>query len=255
MRRLSFLMVLVGVLAACPTFSLAQSLQGWEQAQVIAAPEAVQAAASNGDDIYAIAGDKIAKYNRKTGQRVAVSTGPATHLNSGFFHDGKLYCAHSNFPKKPERSEIKVLDPETMELTEFKNFGETSHGSLTWAVLHEGHWWCTFARYGADNSQTALVKYDFEWREVGQWRYPKSVVSDLGRNSISGGLWWKGRLLATGHDNPVVYVLQLPETGHVLQHRETLSVPFTGQGIAADGANDLIGIHRPRKQVLIAHPQ
>lgn len=241
----SAIVVLVAVLAA-------QSPRGWDKTQVIPAPEAIQAAASNGDEVYAIAGNRIAKYDRKTGKRLAVSTGAATHLNSGFFHDRKLYCAHSNYPKMPERSEIKVLDPATMELTEFKNFGETAHGSLTWAVLHEGHWWCTFARYGGDNARTALVKYDLEWREVGKWTYPESVIAKLGRYSISGGFWWKDKLLATGHDDPVVFVLQLPETGTVLEHVETLPVPFTGQGIAVDGADGLIGIDRPRREIVIA---
>lgn len=229
-----------------------QSPTGWEKSQVIPAPEAIQAAASNGDDLYAIAGNRIAKYDRTTGKRLAVSTGPATHLNSGFFHDGKLYCAHSNYPKTPERSEIKVLDPATMELTEYKNFGETAHGSLTWAVLHDGHWWCTFARYGDDNAKTALVKYDLEWREVGKWTYPKSVIAELGSYSISGGFWSKDKLLATGHDDQIVFVLQLPEAGTVLEHVETLSVPFTGQGIAIDGEDGLIGIDRPRKEIILA---
>ena len=39
----------------------------------------------------------------------------AKHLNSGFFHDGKLYCAHSNYPKLPESSQLMVLDPDTMK--------------------------------------------------------------------------------------------------------------------------------------------
>lgn len=241
----SAIVALIAVLAV-------QSPSGWEKVQAIPAPEAIQAAASNGDAVYAIAGNRIAKYDRKTGKRLAVSTGAATHLNSGFFHDGKLYCAHSNYPKTPERSEIKVLDPATMELIEFKNFGETAHGSLTWAVLHEGHWWCTFARYGDDNAQTALVKYDLEWREVGKWTYPKSVISELGRYSISGGFWWKDKLLVTGHDDPVVFVLQLPEAGTVLEHVETLPAPFTGQGIAVDGAEGLIGIDRSRREIVIA---
>ena len=46
----------------------------------------------------------------------------ATHLNTGFFWQGKLYCAHSNYPAKPERSELLVLDPESMELTTYHDF-------------------------------------------------------------------------------------------------------------------------------------
>ena len=36
--------------------------------------------------------------------------------------DGKIYCAHSNFPKKPDQSDIRVLDPATMQLTVFHTF-------------------------------------------------------------------------------------------------------------------------------------
>ncbi len=242
------------ILIACPAFSPGQTLRGWEIDRVIPAPEAIQAAASHGDDVYAIAGNRIAKYDRQTGKRMAVSHGEATHLNSGFFCEGRLYCAHSNYPKTPERSEIKVLDPKTMELGTFKNFGATAHGSLTWAVWQADHWWCTFARYGDDNALTTLVKYDRDWQEVATWKYPDTVIADLGRFSISGGLWYDGRLLATGHDKPVAYVLQLPESGDTLIHLQTVPVPFPGQGIASDGRAGLIGINRARKEIVLARP-
>lgn len=97
------------------------------------APEANQAAAADEHFVYAIDSAVVAKYDRATGKRLAVSTGNATHLNSGFFWEGKLYCAHSNYPRKPERSEIMVMNPETMLLKPFKEFGD-SRGSLTWIV-------------------------------------------------------------------------------------------------------------------------
>lgn len=117
-------------------------------------------------------------------------------INSGFLNEGKLYCAHSNYPRTPERSEIKVLDVETMELSTFKDFGNFG-SSLTWAVEWDGHWWCNFARYGKANAETTLVKFDSEWKEKGRWRYPASVIRKLGRylNDISsdkrkGNLEW-----------------------------------------------------------------
>ena len=74
----------------------------WRQTGTLAAPEVVQAAAADDDFVYAVANTLVAKYDRKTGKRVAVSEGQAKHLNSGFFWKRRLYCAHSNYPQKPE---------------------------------------------------------------------------------------------------------------------------------------------------------
>src|SRR6187402_810935 len=49
------------------------------------APEANQAAAADDHFLYAIDSTRIAKYDRQTGARVAISAGRAHHLNSGFF--------------------------------------------------------------------------------------------------------------------------------------------------------------------------
>ena len=86
----------------------------WKLVRTLAALEAHQAAAAEGEFVYAITSRSIAKYDRKSGKRVATSEGAAKHLNSGFFWKGKLLCAHSNYPFKPERSEIKVLDTGSM---------------------------------------------------------------------------------------------------------------------------------------------
>jgi hypothetical protein len=222
----------------------------WRLAGTLAAPEAIQAAAADEAHVYAIANSQIAKYERATGRRIAVSTGPAQHLNSGFFWEGKLYAAHSNYPRQPERSEIKVLDPATMRLETFKDFGNYG-GSLTWAVREGEHWWCNFARYGEHNGETFLVKFDDQWREAGRWTYPPDVIQDLGRNSLSGGLWRDGFLLVTGHDDPVLFRLELPKEGSVLRLVEKQRVPFTGQGFAVDPkTGGLVGINRGKRQVV-----
>src|SRR5690606_35178633 len=119
------------------------------------------------------------KYDRQTGERVAVSTGEAHHLNSGLFLKGKLYCAHSNYPRNPELSEIKVLDVDSMKLTTFKDFGDFG-GSLTWAIHHDNHWWCNFAKYGQENAATFLVQFDHDWKEVARWTYAPAVIEQLG---------------------------------------------------------------------------
>jgi len=216
------------------------------------AKEANQAAAADDRHVYAVDNTVVVKYERATGKRLAASTGAAQHLNSGFLHDGKLYCAHSNYPKTPARSEIKVLDPEKMVLTDFKVF-EGDVGSLTWAVHHDGHWWCTFGYYGEDNARTYLAKFDDRWKEVGRWTYPRSVVADLGKYSISGGLWLKDHLLATGHDKKVIYRLRLPKEGKVLEQVDVLASPFPGQGIAVDArTGGLVGIDRAKRAVVFA---
>lgn len=235
------------------TCAAAQTIQ-WKSVQVIKAPEAHQAAAADTSFLFAITNDRIAKYDRVTEKRLSVSTGAAQHLNSGYFWNGKLYCAHSNYPRVPEKSEIMVLDPESMRLTPFKEFGNYG-GSLTWSVRHDGFWWCNFARYGARNSETFFVKFDSGWNEHARWTYPPEVIQKLGRNSLSGGIWLDSYLVVTGHDDPVLFRLKLPETGDVLQFVDQQTTPFSGQGIASDPkTGGLIGIHRGRRELILAVP-
>ena len=224
------------------------SQTAWEKVGEWPAPEAKQAAATDERFFYAITNTLVAKYDRENGERVAVSTGEAEHLNSGFLWEGRVYCAHSNYPHVPEQSKILVLDPDTMRLSTFKDFGNAG-GSLTWAVRHGGHWWCNFARYGSDNVRTFLVKYDDDWREQGRWTYPPEVFGELHEYSFSGGVWRDGSLLVTGHDDPVLFRFQLQDGQPLLRLVEKQSIPFTGQGIADDPrTGGLVGIDRARKK-------
>lgn len=246
LNRCARLLVLIPV----TWLSTAEADDAWNKTAELAAPEAIQAAAADGRFVYAIASEKVARYDRGSGRRLSVSTGPAKHLNSGFLWKGKLLCAHSNYPQMPERSEIKVLDPTSMRLSTFKDFGNFG-GSLTWVVRHGDDWWCNFARYGEKNAETFFVRFDDEWRETGRWTYPNAVISQLGRFSLSGGLWWGQELLVTGHDKPEFYRLRLPRTGRVLEYVGKQSVPFTGQGFAKDPATGgLVGISRAKRQVI-----
>ncbi len=226
----------------------------WRTIRELPAPEAHQAAAADRDHFYAISSTQVARYDRKSGQRIAVSEGPAEHLNSGFLHEGILYCAHSNYPKLPERSEIKALDLRSMRLTTFHDFGNFG-GSLTWCVLREGHWWCHFARYGDANRESFLVEFDGDWRELRRWTWPRDVLDRIGRQSLSGGVWQGETLVATGHDDPVLFRVRLPEEGSELRFVRTEVVPFTGQGIAHDPVTEgLIGISRREKKLILAAP-
>lgn len=243
----------ITLILALPAFAAAAKGLVYVPTDTLSAPEANQAAATDDRFIYAIDNVRIAKYDRFTRAKVGTSSGDAHHLNSGFVWDGKVYAAHSNYPAKPERSEIKVLDTQSMTLSTFKDFGDY-RGSLTWAVRRaDGHWWCTFAHYGTDNAKTVLVELDGGWKELGAWTYPSDVIQDLGKMSISGGLWQGDTLLATGHDHRVIYRLRVPKQGTVLELIDRVPSPFPGQGIAADEkTGGLVGIDRAKRQVVFA---
>lgn len=216
-------------------------------------PLANQAATADENFVYAVDNAVVAKHDRATGKELARSTGKAEHLNSGFLWQGKLYCAHSNYPRKPHQSDIRVLDPETMKLEIYHVFDEPP-GSLTWAVRRGEHWWCHFAHYGKDNDKSVLVQYGDGWKEVGRWTFPKHLVADWGGSSLSGGLWLGDDLLATGHDKKVIYRLRVPKAGKLVDVVEVVPSPFPGQGIAADPkTGGLVGIDRGKRLVLFAN--
>lgn len=254
-RRRLMLLVFLTVLLAPHASSATDGRPGGREigeTRAYAATEAHQAAAACGDYFYAITNRVIAKYARDDGRRLALSDGPAKHLNSGFFWEGRLYCAHSNYPATPEQSQIMVLDPEAMRLTVKHDFGDFG-GSLTWAIRDRDRWWCNFAYYGPDNSRTYLVQMDDDWRELRRFRYPERLIRQLGRYSVSGGIWHDGRLLVTGHDDRLLFELRLPDRGDELEYVDRHPVPFTGQGIASDPrTGGLVGIDRGKRLVIFA---
>ena len=228
--------------------------QGYKQQSFIPSIYAVQAAAADEQFAYAISNSKVAQYDRKTGELKKLSTGDAEHLNSGWIWQGKIYCAHSNFPKLPEQSDLRVYDPDTGKLTIHHSFTK-SLGSLTWAIRDPENkfWWCCFAYYQKDNSKTYLAKMDDEFKELQRWSFPEKVVSDWDNASASGGIWDGNTLLVTHHHFRVLYRLKVPKEGGVLDFVEALSNPFPGQGIAYDPVTQgLVGIHRPDKKILFA---
>ncbi|WAC19618.1 hypothetical protein OVA24_20575 [Luteolibacter sp. SL250] len=222
------------------------------ETRVVPSRFATQAAAVDGRFIYAVASKEIAKLDRADGKELALSEGEASHLNSAVVMDGKIYCAHSNFPLKPEKGKILMLDPATMKLEIFHEFSEPP-GSLTWALRKDGSWWCHFAHYGKDNGNSVLVRYDADWKETGRWTYPPEFVAEWGKMSLSGAVWQGGELLANGHDKKRIYRLKVPEAGKVVEWVATHPSPFPGQGIALDPeTGGLVGIDRKRKSVVFA---
>lgn len=227
---------------------------GYTHTGELASLHATQAAAADERYAYAVSSTTVAMYDRATGKLIGTSTEPAQHLNSAYLWKGKLYCAHSNYPKKPEESDIRVFDPDKKTLTITHTF-KNPPGSLTWAIRGPDgqHWWCCFAHYQQDNAKTILVKMDDEFRELARWTFPEKVIADWDGMSASGGIWDGDTLLTTHHHFQVLYRLKLPANGDRLELVEALACPFPGQGIARDPkSGGLVGIHRPKKQIVFA---
>ncbi|TWT74560.1 hypothetical protein Pla123a_33840 [Posidoniimonas polymericola] len=235
-----------------------------KQVARFAATEAVQAVAVDESHFYAIANSAIGKYDKRSGAPVrrwaATDELPLRHLNSGVVRDGRLYCAHSNFPKFPETSSLEVFDAATLEHVDSHSFG-IYEGSLTLVDRHDGAWWAVFAHYSEKvnddplakpHTYTSLVKFDEHWRRTAGWVFPSEVLDRFAPHSCSGGGWSPdGRLFATGHDRGELYELALPRCGSTLKLKQTLSLGITGQGIAWDRSTPgvMYGISRPTQEV------
>lgn len=255
----SALLAVVGVLVGASA-----GLGDTSELRRFPAEEARQAVAVDAAHFYAIDNAAIGKYEKATGKRVARWVGPpggvVTHLNSGVVVDGKLYCAHSNYPDVPATSSIEIYDTRTMEHDASHSFGIFS-GWATWVDRYDDAWWVVFAHYdkrsaetGKGTSWTTLVRFDSSWRSMGGWVFPAKVVERFGAYSNSGGGWGThGLLYATGHDEPELYVLRIPEAGSVLQLVGMVAVPSRGQGIAWDRSERrvLYAVNRPTREVLV----
>lgn len=229
-------------------------VKGYEKYSSIASDHATQAAAADKEYAYAISNSKVAQYDRKTGRLIKLSTGPAQHLNSGWIWKGQVFCAHSNYPNKPEESDIRVYDNATGKLSIYHAF-ENPPGSLTWCLRDpkDKNWWCCFAHYQKDNLKTILVRMDDNFLELQRWTFPKKVVKDWDNASASGGIWDGNTLLVTHHHFKVLYRLRISNDGKELELVEALECPFPGQGIAWDSLNGgLVGIDRSKKEIVFA---
>lgn len=194
---------------------------------------------------YVISNTSVYKYKKGDGKMVAFFDGKKggilKHLNGGVVLNGKLYCAHSNFPDSPMASSIEIFDTRTMQHIGNHSFGLFG-GSVTWIDEKEGYWWVAFANYngnhsseGRDNRWTQLVKFTRNWEKVSSWIYPVNVLEAFAPYSNSGGTWSRnGELYVTGHDRRELYVLKIPASGFTLQHVRTIPIINNGQGIALD---------------------
>lgn len=260
---MSWLALLVGVALCHPAYGQGDR---FDLVRRIDVPEARQAVAVDDTHFYAISNSVVAKYERQSGQRVAIwkadDKRPLKHLNSGIVIDGKLYCAHSNYPQFPEASSVEVWDTKTLQHVQSKSLG-IYEGSLTWIDQRDGDWWAVFAHYSKkvnqnpfakDHTHTSLVQFDDQWRRKGGYIFPKAVLDRFDPHSCSGGSWGPdGFIYCSGHDLGEVYQLQLPTAGSTLVLKQTMSAPITGQGFAwAPDGETIYGIDRARRQVVIA---
>ena len=235
------------------------------------AAEANQGVAVDDEFFYAIDNRRIGKYRKSDGYRVDgwqdVKDGEFIHLNAGVVGDGRLFCAHSNFPGKPMLSSIEIWDADSMKHIMSRSLG-IGPGSLTWfAGKENGDYFACFVHYaekGKDGQvvhlPSQIVSYDNRFRPTGgAWVFPKELAKKFGTHSASCGAFGPGGYLyVTGHDEPELYVLDFPKAGSVLRWIATVPVTFQGQAFAWDLSRDsagdryvVYGIIRKSKTVVV----
>jgi hypothetical protein len=250
---------------ALPGESVAESGRRFEVIRRFAAEEARQGVAVDAGHFYAVDNRRIGKYDKRSGERRATwserGNGPILHLNSGVVIDGKLYCAHSNYPAVPMASSVEIFDTHTLQHVGSHSFG-IYEGSATWIDRRGDSWWVAFAHYegkggvaGKDPAWTSLLRFDAEWRRLEGFVFPPQVIERFAGRSNSGGAWGPDDLLyATGHDAAELYVLRPPKGGSVLELLAILPIEAAGQGIAWDPAEAsvLYSIVKSRREVVVS---
>jgi hypothetical protein len=225
--------------AAVPELRAAEPVARWT------AEEARQGVAADARFFYPMTNNRIGKYDKKTGKRVAQWEGPRAlypHMNSCVVDGTQLICAASNYPAVPMSSAVEIFDTATLKHVRSVALPPLP-GSLTWIERRGKDWYAGLANYpadhggdaGHDHRWTLLVRLDAEFRPTASWHFPDSVLARFAPMSCSGGSWGDdGLLYVTGHDRPELYALRLPEAGTVLEHVATIPLPTGGQAIAWD---------------------
>ena len=245
---------------------------GWKYADErrIPAPEARQGVAADQEFLYIISNHALGKYRKDTGVRVAgwecPEGQPLTHLNAGIVRDGRLYCAHSNFPGVPMLSSVEIWDTATMKHVGGRSLGRTD-GSLTWIDRRNGRWIACFVHDGRRGGEpgrgpewTRLVEYDDEWRETGGWVLPAELVTTLGVRGYScsgGAIGPGGYLFVTGHDETALFVLAFPEAGSTLRWIATIPITAEGQAFGWDPRDSgvLYTLSKQGREVIVGRVQ
>jgi len=227
------------------------------------ADEAVQGVAVDGEFLYVIADHALGKYRKSDGAKVTAWTAPTDskikHLNAGVVIEGKLHCAHSNFPLKPDESSVEIFDVATLQPTGRHVFANPP-GSLTWAIPYQGGWLTCFAHYSltSDNALSRIVQFDQNWKELKRWSFPAELLKRFARSSSSGvSLVGGEQLLVSGHDARELYALTLPPEGGEARWEATWGFLTAGQAFDEDrtaGSKEkgcvLYSIERKTKEVV-----
>jgi len=234
------------------------------------ADNAYQAIAVDENSFYAISNARVTQHDKDSGRiqrqwnEAAQLSNPLIHLDSGVVLDGYLYSAHSNYPGWPMTSSIEVWDVASLQHIESHSFG-VMLGSFTWLDRYNGSWWGAFANYDivqrgmtepyGETRNTVVVKFDDDFQVLQSWTLPAEILRRMSPMSNSGGSWGSdGYLYLSGHDDPEIYVMALPEAGSELDWLATVRLPgLNGQGIAWDRSridNTLWAILRSTRQAL-----
>jgi hypothetical protein len=189
-----------------------------EELKRFKADEAHQGVAVDAEHFYAITNAAIGKYRKDTGERVgtwkdAKADGHIKHLNAGMVLDGKLWCAHSNYPEMPMKSSVEVFDPKTMQHLESIDLTDAG-GSLTWVDRRDGWWYACFAQYAktGDPARTRVVRFDLNWKPLPRSASRRDGGEVWQEQQLRRQLWPDRHLFITGHDAQELYVLDLPVT-------------------------------------------
>jgi len=251
-----------------PAIAPAPGGAGWhyEELRRLPAAEAGQGVVADAEFLYAINNHAIGKYRKASGERVALWEGgvggEVIHLNAGIVYEGRLYCAHSNFPAVPMLCSVEIFDLASLTHVDSHSFGHVD-GSLTWIDRHEGKWIACFVNYGKKGGEpgrgpewTQIVEFDNHWQRTRAWGLPANLVARIGEKgfSLSGGAFGpKNLLYATGHDNAELYVLDFPKAGSILKWIATLPITAEGQSFGWDPKETglLYSIGRKSREIIV----
>jgi hypothetical protein len=229
--------------------------------------EHLQGVAVGAQHFYAIGELTVSKYDKTKGKLIKrwhpSAETPIVHLNSGIVLDGKLYCAHSNYPATPPANSVEIWDANSLQ-----HIGKLrvslAGGHLAWVDLYEDAWWGVLANYTKKvglpgytkgTEATTLVKFDRDWNHLQSWKFAQQAISRFEPSSNSGGAWGPdGRLYCTSSKKPELLCLTVPADGSVLRLVEVVPVSLRGQGFAWDREQRgvIYGINRRPDQVVVS---
>ncbi|MFH5803054.1 hypothetical protein [Alienimonas sp. DA493] len=234
----------------------------FEEVATFQAPEAHQAVAVDADCFYAIGNRVIAKYDKRTGERLATVEAsadlPLIHMNGGVVQGGELIVSHSNFPFTPMTGSVERFAtgafPRQTALTHLESYSlGLTDGSLTSSLpfLREpfspvgprAATVYTFAHYelplipgyesGVERTRIEVRPNDGD--APAGFVLPESLLRRLRPHSVSGASFdVEGRLWLSGHDLPELYRVAFPRVGSEMVLEAAHPALIAGQGIAWD---------------------